>query len=36
MLIKALSHREESTLEELLRKAIAGAGEGIVRMEHRR
>jgi PTS system ascorbate-specific IIA component len=36
MLIKALSHRDESTLEELVRKAIAGAGEGIVRMEHRR
>ena len=36
MLIKALSHRDESTLEELARKAIAGAGEGIVRMEHRR
>ena len=36
MLIKALTHREECTLEELVGKAIAGAGEGIVRMEHRR
>ena len=36
MLIKALSHRDQSTLEELVRKAVAGAGEGIVRMEHRR
>ena len=35
MLIKALTHREESTLEELVGKAIAGAGEGVVRMEHR-
>jgi PTS system ascorbate-specific IIA component len=34
MLIKALTHREESSLEELARKAIAGAGEGIVRMGH--
>jgi PTS system ascorbate-specific IIA component len=35
MLIKALTHRDESSLEELAEKAIAGAGEGIVRMEHR-
>ena len=35
MLIKALTHREESSLEQLAEKAIAGAGEGIVRMEHR-
>lgn len=34
MLIKALGHREDSTLEELARKAVAGASEGIVRMEH--
>ena len=34
MLIKALGHREDSTLEELARKAVAGAREGIVRMEH--
>jgi PTS system ascorbate-specific IIA component len=35
MLIKALTHREESTLEQLAGKAAAGAGEGIFRMEHR-
>jgi PTS system ascorbate-specific IIA component len=35
MLIKALTHREEATLEQLVGKALAGAGEGIVRMEHR-
>ena len=35
MLIKALSHREESTLEDLLGKALSGAIEGVVRMEHR-
>ena len=35
MLIKALTHREDSSLEQLAEKAIAGAGEGIVRMEHR-
>jgi PTS system mannose-specific IIA component len=36
MLVKALTHREDSSLEQLVEKAIAGAGEGIVRMEHRR
>ena len=36
MLIKALTHRDSGTLEELAVKALAGAGEGIVRMEHRR
>jgi PTS system mannose-specific IIA component len=36
MLIKALTHREEASLEQLAEKAIAGAGAGIVRMEHGR
>jgi mannose PTS system EIIA component len=36
MLIKALTHREECTLEELAGKAISGAAKGIVRMEHSR
>jgi PTS system mannose-specific IIA component len=36
MLIKALSHRDECTLEQLVGKALAGAAEGIVRMEHKR
>jgi len=36
MLIKALTHREEASLQQLAEKAIAGAGEGIVRMEHGR
>ncbi len=36
MLIKALTHREGATLEDLLGKALSGAIEGIVRMEHRR
>jgi PTS system ascorbate-specific IIA component len=36
MLIKALTHRDTSTLEELAGKALAGAGEGIVRMDHLR
>jgi PTS system mannose-specific IIA component len=35
MLIKALSHREGTTLEDLLEKALAGAHEGVVRMEQR-
>jgi mannose PTS system EIIA component len=34
MLIKALTHREEASLEEVLAHALAGAGEGIVRMGH--
>jgi len=36
MLIKALSHRDECTLEQLVGKALGGAAEGIVRMEHKR
>ena len=36
MLIKALTHREECTLEQLVDKSLAGAAEGIVRMEHKR
>ena len=36
MLIKALTYREQSTLEELAQKAITGAAKGIVRMEHSR
>ena len=36
MLIKALTHREECTLEELVGKALGGAAKGIVRMEHKR
>ena len=36
MLIKALTHREEASLGELVERAVAGAAEGIVRMEHRR
>jgi mannose/fructose-specific phosphotransferase system component IIA len=35
MLIKALTHREEAGLEDVLEKALAGAAEGIVRMGHR-
>ena len=35
MLIKALTHREGSTLEDLVGKALSGAIEGIVRMGHR-
>ena len=35
MLIKALTHREEASLEQLVERAVAGAAEGIVRMEHR-
>jgi PTS system ascorbate-specific IIA component len=34
MLIKALTHREEAALEDLLGKTLAGAAEGIVRMGH--
>ena len=36
MLIKALTYRDTGTLEELAGKALIGAGEGIVRMDHRR
>ena len=36
MLIKALTHRDTGTLEELAAIALTGAAEGIVRMEHRR
>ncbi len=35
MLIKALTHREGATLEDLLGTALSGAVDGIVRMEHR-
>jgi len=35
MLIRALNYRESCELEELLGKALAGAVEGIVRMEVR-
>jgi len=35
MLIKALTHRETATLEDLAGTALIGAIEGIVRMEHR-
>ena len=35
MLIKALTHREVATLEDLVGTALTGAIEGIVRMEHR-
>ena len=35
MLIKALTHREAVTLEDLVGKALSGATEGVVRMEHR-
>src|SRR6478672_11172381 len=34
MLIKALTHREGATLEDLLETALGGALEGVVRMEH--
>ena len=34
MLIKALTHRDGSTLEELLESALGGALEGVLRMEH--
>ena len=34
MLIKALTHREGATLEDVLGKALSGAAEGILRMEH--
>jgi PTS system ascorbate-specific IIA component len=36
MLIKALTQRDQCTLEELVGKALSGAGKGIVRMEHPR
>jgi PTS system mannose-specific IIA component len=35
MLIKALTHRESGTVGELTERALAGGGEGIVRMDHR-
>ena len=35
MLIKALTYREEAALDDVLEKALAGAAEGIVRMDHR-
>ena len=36
MLIRALTYREEAGLAPLIDKALSGAAEGIVRMEHRR
>jgi len=36
MLIRALTYREEAGLASLIDKALSGAAEGIVRMEHRR
>ena len=36
MLIKALTHRDSGTVEELATRSLAGGGEGIVRMEHPR
>jgi PTS system mannose-specific IIA component len=36
MLIRALTYRDGAQLEGLLEKALSGAAEGIVRMEHRR
>ena len=35
MLIRALTYRETATLEQVIEKALSGAAEGIVRMEHR-
>ena len=34
MLIKALTHREQVELPELVEKALAGAVKGVTRMEH--
>jgi mannose PTS system EIIA component len=34
MLIRALTYREESGLADLVEKALSGAVEGVVRMEH--
>jgi PTS system ascorbate-specific IIA component len=34
MLIKALSYREQVGLEELVAKSLAGATEGVARMQH--
>lgn len=36
MLIRALTYRGEADLPVLVEKALSGAAEGIVRMEHRR
>lgn len=36
MLIRALTYREESHLLDVLEKALSGAVEGVVRMEHNR
>ena len=35
MLIRALTYREETDVHDLLEKALSGAVEGVVRMEHR-
>jgi PTS system ascorbate-specific IIA component len=34
MLIKALTHREGATLEDVLETSLGGALDGVVRMEH--
>jgi len=34
MLIKALSHREQAALPELVDLALSGAAKGVLRMEH--
>ena len=33
MLIRALTYREQATLEELVEKAMSGAAEGVMRLE---
>ena len=33
MLIRALTYREQATLEELVEKALSGASEGVMRLE---
>ena len=35
MLIRALTYREEGELMDVLEKALSGATEGVLRMEHR-
>jgi mannose PTS system EIIA component len=35
MLIRALTYRDEGDLMDVLEKSQSGAGEGVVRMEHR-
>ena len=36
MLIKALTHRDSGTVEELALRSLAGGSEGVVRMDHGR